>query len=135
MALPEAIRRMTSLPAAQFGIRDRGLIRAGSRSPISWSSIPHTVKDNATYEKPHQYPTGIVHVIVNGVPVLDPNGLTGARPGRPVYGPGRTPSPHHDARLSLARVVAAAAALVLLAGDAWPRAAAQGGNRHRYRAR
>jgi N-acyl-D-amino-acid deacylase len=50
---------------------------------------PATVKDNATYEKPHQYPTGILHVVVNGVPVLDPKGPTGARPGRPLFGPGR----------------------------------------------
>jgi len=52
---------------------------------------PATVKDTATYERPHQYPTGIEYVVVNGVTVLDPKGLTGARPGRPVYGPARQP--------------------------------------------
>jgi N-acyl-D-amino-acid deacylase len=50
-----------------------------------------TIKDTATYERPHQYPLGIEHVIVNGVPVLDKSGLTGARPGRPVYGPAKQP--------------------------------------------
>jgi N-acyl-D-aspartate/D-glutamate deacylase len=51
---------------------------------------PATIRDNATFEQPHQYPNGIAHVVVNGVPVVDPRGLTGARPGRAVYGPGRT---------------------------------------------
>ena len=52
---------------------------------------PATVSDTATYERPHQYPPGIDYVVVNGVPVLDPKGLTGARPGRPLYGPARRP--------------------------------------------
>ncbi len=46
---------------------------------------PATIQDHATFEQPHQYPTGIHHVIVNGVPVLDPQGLTGARPGQRLY--------------------------------------------------
>ena len=73
-----------------MGIRDRGLIRV--RLPGRPRGLqPATVKDNATYERPHQYPTGIEYVVVNGVPVLDPKGLTGARPGRPLYGPARQP--------------------------------------------
>jgi N-acyl-D-amino-acid deacylase len=85
--LGDAIRRMTGVAARQFGIRDRGLIRENALADLVIFDA-NTVKDNATYEDPHQYPTGILHVIVNGVPVLDPKGLTGARPGRPVYGPG-----------------------------------------------
>jgi N-acyl-D-aspartate/D-glutamate deacylase len=91
LGLAEAIRRMTSAAARQFGIRDRGLISEDDFADLVIFDA-NTVRDNATYEKPHQYPTGILHVIVNGVPVLDPNGLTGSRPGRPVYGPGRAPA-------------------------------------------
>ena len=52
---------------------------------------PQAIKDTATYEQPHRYPVGIQYVVVNGITVLDPKGLTGARPGRPVYGPARQP--------------------------------------------
>jgi N-acyl-D-aspartate/D-glutamate deacylase len=87
--LGDAVRRMTSLAARQFGIQNRGLIR-----PEMYADLvvfdPATIRDNATFEQPHQYPNGIAHVVVNGVPVVDPRGLTGARPGRAVYGPGRT---------------------------------------------
>jgi N-acyl-D-amino-acid deacylase len=88
LELAEAVRKMTSAAAAQMHIRDRGFVRPGSYADLVVFD-PATVKDNATYEKPHQYPTGILHVVVNGVPVLDPKGLTGARPGRPLFGPGR----------------------------------------------
>jgi N-acyl-D-amino-acid deacylase len=90
LELPEAVRRMTSAAATQLRIRDRGFVRVGSYADLVVFD-PATVKDNATFEKPHQYPTGILHVVVNGVPVLDPKGLTGNRPGRPIYGPGRAP--------------------------------------------
>ena len=89
MTLGDAVRRMTSVAATQIGIKDRGRIQPGMLADVVVFN-PATVTDNATYEKPHQYPTGIEHVIVNGVPVLDPKGLTGARPGRPVYGPARS---------------------------------------------
>jgi N-acyl-D-aspartate/D-glutamate deacylase len=69
---------------------DRGLIRSGYLADVVVFN-PKTVKENATYERPHQYPTGIDYVVVNGVPVLDPKGLTGARPGRPLYVPARQP--------------------------------------------
>jgi len=90
MTLSEAVRRMTSAAATQVGIKDRGRIQLGMLADLVVFN-PATVMDNATYEEPHQYPTGIEHVIVNGVPVLDPRGLTGARPGRPVYGPAKSP--------------------------------------------
>ncbi len=90
LTLNDAVRRMTGAAAIQMGITDRGLIRAGMLADVVVFDAA-TIRDNATYEQPHQYPTGIGHVIVNGVPVLDPKGLTGARPGRPVYGPARRP--------------------------------------------
>lgn len=90
LTLNDAVRRMTFAAANQMGITDRGLIRERMFADIVIFN-PATVRDTATYERPHQYPTGIAHVIVNGVPVLDPKGLTGARPGRPVYGPARRP--------------------------------------------
>lgn len=90
LSLEDAVQRMTGSAAAQIGIRDRGRIQERYMADLVVFN-PATVKDNATYERPHQYPTGIEHVIVNGVPVLDPKGLTGARPGRPLYGPARQP--------------------------------------------
>ncbi len=90
LALSDAVRRMTGAAAAQMGITDRGLIRAEMLADVVVFN-PATVKDNATYERPHQYPTGIEYVVVNGVVALDPKGLTGARPGRPVYGPAMRP--------------------------------------------
>jgi N-acyl-D-amino-acid deacylase len=88
--LPDAIRRMTGMAAAQMQIADRGTIVLGNFADLVVFN-PATVKDNATYERPHQYPTGIEYVMVNGAIVLDPKGLTGARPGRPIFGPARRP--------------------------------------------
>lgn len=90
LSLNEAVSRMTGAAAIQMGLMNRGLLRVGMLADVVVFN-PATVKDHATYERPHQYPTGIEHVVVNGVPVLDPRGLTGARPGRPVYGPARRP--------------------------------------------
>jgi N-acyl-D-amino-acid deacylase len=90
ISMHEAVYRMTGAAAAQMGIRDRGLIRERYMADLVVFN-PATVKDTATYERPHQYPTGIDYVVVNGVTVLEPKGLTGARPGRPLYGPARQP--------------------------------------------
>jgi N-acyl-D-amino-acid deacylase len=90
LTLPDAVSRMTYKAAEQVGLRDRGLIRAGLLADLVVFN-PNTISDTATYQRPLQYPAGIEHVVVNGVPVLDPKGLTGARPGRPLYGPARTP--------------------------------------------
>ena len=90
LTLQAAVQRMTSAAAAQIGIRDRGQISDQYFADLVVFN-PATIRDTATYEQPHQYPVGIEHVIVNGVHVLDPKGLTGARPGRPLYGPARQP--------------------------------------------
>lgn len=81
LTLPEAVRRMTSLAAEQFHIPERGSIREGYFADLVVFD-PRTVADTATFERPHRYPVGIQHVVVNGVPALAPNGPTGATPGR-----------------------------------------------------
>ena len=73
MSIQEAVQRMTGAAAAQMGMRDRGLIRDRYLADLVVFN-PATVKDTATYERPHQYPTGIEYVVVNGVVVLDPKG-------------------------------------------------------------
>lgn len=85
--LHEAIRRMTSLPATNIGIRERGMLAEGNFADVVVFD-PHTVQDHATFEDPHQYATGIEHVFVNGVPVIRDGEHTGATPGRVVRGPG-----------------------------------------------
>jgi len=90
LSLHDAINRMTGAAAAQMGLRDRGLVRELYLADLVIFNA-ETIKDTATYERPHQYPAGIEYVVVNGVPVLDKNGLTGARPGRPLYGPAKQP--------------------------------------------
>ncbi len=87
MPIHEAIRRMTSLPAFNTGIRDRGLLAENFYADIVLFD-PNTITDNATFEKPHQYATGVEHVFVNGVQVLKDGIHTGAKPGRVVRGPG-----------------------------------------------
>ena len=87
ISLAEAIRRMTSLPAANIGVYLRGEIREGYFADIVMFD-PDRIRDNATFEEPHQYATGMVHVIVNGAQVLENGRHTGATPGRVVRGPG-----------------------------------------------
>jgi dihydroorotase/N-acyl-D-amino-acid deacylase len=81
ISLPEAIRKMTSLPANRLSLTDRGIIKEGT-----WADIvlfdPKTVIDTATWMEPHQYPEGIPHVIVNGELVIQDNRWTGAFPGK-----------------------------------------------------
>jgi N-acyl-D-amino-acid deacylase len=83
----EAIRRLTSLPAANLGLNERGRLAAGLFADIVVFD-PATIQDHATFEKPHQYATGVRHVFVNGVHVLRDGEHTGATPGRVVRGPG-----------------------------------------------
>jgi N-acyl-D-amino-acid deacylase len=81
LTLEEAVRKMTSMPAQRVGIHDRGILRPGMKADIVVFD-PDTIIDNATFEKPHQYSTGVSHVLVNGVVVLDAGKMTVERPGR-----------------------------------------------------
>jgi N-acyl-D-amino-acid deacylase len=85
--LEEAVRRMTSLPASVFRLWDRGSLTAGSFADVVVFD-PAEIRDHATYEEPHQYATGVRHVLVNGTPVVRDGEHTGALPGRVVRGPG-----------------------------------------------
>jgi N-acyl-D-amino-acid deacylase len=85
--LEEGIRRLTSLPAGNLGLTDRGRIAPGMVADVVVFD-PTAIQDHATFEDPHRYATGVVHVFVNGVAVLANGEHTGARPGRAVRGPG-----------------------------------------------
>lgn len=88
VTLPDAIRRLTSHPARVLRIEKRGRLATGYFADIAIFD-PGKVEDHATYEQPHQYSTGMVHVLVNGIQVLANGEHTGATPGRVVHGPGR----------------------------------------------
>ena len=85
--LREAIRRLTSFPAANLKIRNRGSLKTGYFADVVVFD-PETVTDHATFKEPHQFSTGVAHVFVNGVQVLKAGEHTGAKPGRVVRGPG-----------------------------------------------
>ena len=87
ISLEDAIRKMTSLPAQTFGLRDRGQIREGFAADIVIFD-ENTVADLATFDKPHQYAVGFTKVIVNGDPVFDGKKMTGKMSGQPLYGKG-----------------------------------------------
>jgi N-acyl-D-amino-acid deacylase len=87
ISLEDAIRKMTSLPAQTFGFRDRGMVREGFAADLVILD-ENTVSDRATFEKPHQFPTGISYVIVNGEVVLAGDALTESRPGMALRGAG-----------------------------------------------
>jgi N-acyl-D-amino-acid deacylase len=87
ISLEDAIRKMTSLPAQTFGFRDRGMIREGFAADIVIFD-ENTIIDQATFDKPHQYPLGISYVLVNGMLVLANNQMSEARPGMALRGAG-----------------------------------------------
>jgi N-acyl-D-amino-acid deacylase len=87
ISLEEAIRRLTSLPAGNLKIKKRGLLQAGYYADLAIFD-PAKVQDHATFENPHQYSTGMVHVFVNGTQVLKDGEHTNEKPGRIVRGPG-----------------------------------------------
>ncbi len=87
ISLAEAIRRLTSQPAGNLKIRDRGQLKPGYYADIVIFD-PAGIHDHADYSDPHQYSTGVQHVLVNGELVLENNEHTGATPGRVVRGPG-----------------------------------------------
>ena len=88
IALPEAVRRLSALPATNLGLDHRGFIQDGMFADVVVFD-PATIADRATFDKPHQYAVGMKHVFVNGVQVLKDGEHTGAKPGRALAGPGK----------------------------------------------
>jgi N-acyl-D-amino-acid deacylase len=88
ISLPEAIRRITRLPADNLGLDQRGRIESGYFADIVVFD-PATIADRATWAEPHHYAMGVRDVVVNGTPALRDGAFTGSLPGRAVYGPGR----------------------------------------------
>jgi N-acyl-D-amino-acid deacylase len=90
LTLEDAIRKFSSLPAQRMRLEGRGLLRAGM-----WADVvifnPATVRDLATFDKPNQLSEGMKYVLVNGVPVIDEDKMTGAHPGKVLRGPGYMP--------------------------------------------
>jgi N-acyl-D-amino-acid deacylase len=87
VTLEDAIRKMTSLPAQTFGLRDRGQIREGFAADIVIFD-ENKVGDKATFSEPHQYAEGFSQILVNGQMVFDGTAMTGKRSGQPLYGNG-----------------------------------------------
>ncbi len=88
ISLPEAIRRLTSLPASNLKIDRRGALKPGYFADIVIFD-PEMIIDRSTFENPHQYSIGVKDVLVNGEQVLKDGEHTGAKPGQVVYGPGK----------------------------------------------
>src|SRR5213596_2116465 len=88
ITLPEAVRRLSALPATNLGLDHRGFIQDGMFADVVVFD-PAIIADRATFEKPHQYAVGMKHVFVNGVQVLKEGEHTGAKPGRALAGPGK----------------------------------------------
>ncbi len=90
LTLPDAIRKFTSLPAQREHLVDRGVLKQGM-----WADVvvfdPETIRDAATYDNPNRYSEGMQYVLVNGVLVIDGGKLTGALPGRVLFGPAYKP--------------------------------------------
>ena len=88
VTLEDAIHRLTAFPAGLLGIdNERGHLAEGYYADMVIFN-PEEIRDHATYDNPHQYATGVMHVLVNGVPVLRNGEHTGAKPGMFVRGPG-----------------------------------------------
>lgn len=88
ISLTDAIRRLSSLPATNLGLADRGFLRKGMFADIVVFD-PLTISDRATFENPHQLSIGVRDVFVNGVQVLKDGEHTGAKPGKALWGPGK----------------------------------------------
>lgn len=88
VSLEEMIRRMTSLAAQKFRLKDRGLLKEGMAADIVVFDESE-ISDRASFENPHQLSVGVKHIIVNGGLTLENSQLTGNRNGRALYGPGR----------------------------------------------
>ena len=91
VSMSDAIHRLSGLPATNLGLDRRGFLKEAMFADVVVFD-PSTIKDNATFEKPHQYATGMKHVFVNGVQVIKDGEHTGAKPGRALWGPGKVNS-------------------------------------------
>jgi N-acyl-D-amino-acid deacylase len=80
LSLPEAVRRVTSLPAQRIGLSDRGVLRVGARADVAMFNLAE-VLDKGTLESPNQIAVGTAHVLVNGEPALRDGAITDARAG------------------------------------------------------
>ena len=90
LPLETAVQKMSAFPAQRLGLSDRGVLRAGLKADIAVFDAA-TVRDTATFEKPHSYADGVSVVIVNGQVAFENGKMTAARPGRVLYGPARKP--------------------------------------------
>ena len=88
ITLPEAIRRLSAFPAQNLELDHRGMLKEGMFADVVVFD-PKTITDHATFDKPHQYATGMKYVFVNGVQVIKDGEHTGAKPGRALWGPGK----------------------------------------------
>jgi N-acyl-D-amino-acid deacylase len=88
LPMSDAIHRLSGLPATNLGLDHRGFLKKGMFADVVVFD-PATIADRATFEKPHQYATGVKHVFVNGVQVIKDGEHTGAKPGRALSGPGK----------------------------------------------
>ena len=86
LTLEDAVRKMTSFPAARLRLDDRGIIRPGMKADVTVFD-PARVRDTATYQQPHQYAEGVTLVMVNGQIVFEQGAMTASRPGRVLLGP------------------------------------------------
>jgi len=89
LTLPDAVRKMTGLPASILGLTDRGLLKPGYAADVAVFD-PATVGETNSFEKPKSYAKGVPYVLVNGVLVIDKGEHTGARPGKALRGRGAT---------------------------------------------
>src|SRR6266480_4067445 len=89
LPMSDAIHRLSGQPATNLGLDHRGFLKEGMFADVVVFD-PATISDRATFEKPHQYAVGVKHVFVNGVQVIKDDEHTGAKPGRALWGPGKT---------------------------------------------
>lgn len=88
LPLETAVQKMSALPAQRLGLSDRGVLRQGLKADIAVFD-PARVRDTATFEKPHSYAEGVPYVLVNGRLIVEGGKVTGATPGRVLYGAGK----------------------------------------------
>jgi len=89
LAMPDAIRKLSGLPATNLELDRRGFLKEGMFADVVVFD-PATIADRATFESPHQYAVGVRHVFVNGSQVIKDGEHTGRKPGRALWGPGKT---------------------------------------------